>query len=109
MRQGTYFEVELDNGNGLRKTIRFENERGVEAFAKENLSPGVALVIACLDESVDYGNLILDVRGINAIDVRIHEHRGFVCRGVTLSQALGALKYWLPMQDMPPRFKWEDE
>ncbi len=53
MRQGAYFEIEFDNGDDQRKTIRFENERGVEALAKENLSPGVELQIACLGECVD--------------------------------------------------------
>ena len=109
MQHGAYFEVELDNGSGLRKTIRFEKERGVEAFVKENLSPGVELYISCIKGKFDCGTLIFDVLDLNLIDIRIHEHRGFICRGIALSQALDALKYWLPMQEMPPMSKWEDE
>jgi hypothetical protein len=111
MRPGTYFDIEFElAGSGAVETgRRAGNEADVSKFARENLQPNSSLLVACLGDGVDYGNLILEVDAQGDVVVRALEHRGFVVKRVSLVQALGVLEYWLPSQERSPSVQWLEE
>lgn len=111
MRSETYFDVELETTNGLAasKTIRLHRGMEVLSFAKEHLQPNIELLVACVSEGADLGNLIIEVDAQGSCKLRALEHRGFVVNKVSVEQALFALQYWLPSQEKTPRLQWEDE
>lgn len=110
MRPATYFAIEFEAVSPpARMKARMENQLEVLAFAKANLRAGSELFVACLGNGVDYGNLIIAVDEQGAAEVRAHEHRGFIVQGVTLDDAISALKYWLPRQERSPLLGWLDE
>jgi hypothetical protein len=111
MRPGTYFDIEFElAGSGaVETTMRAGDEAEVFRFARENLQPNSSLLVACLGDGVDYGNLIIEVDAQGETEVRALEHRGFLVKQVSLEQALGILEYWLPSQDRSPGVQWLEE
>lgn len=111
MRPGTYFDIEFElAGSATVKTaMRSGDEAEVFEFAKKNLLPNSALLVACLGDGVDYGNLIIEVDAQGTTQVRALEHRGFIVKDVSLEQALSVLEYWLPSQDRSTSVQWLEE
>ncbi len=79
MRSGAHFEIELEvaNSTAAGKVVRANNEAEVLAFANENLQPSTGLIVACLRDGVDFGNLIIEVDAKRNCNLRVLEHRGF--------------------------------
>ena len=111
MRPGTYFDIEFElTGSATAVTaMRAGDEAEVFKFANENLQPNSVLLVACLGDGVDYGNLIIEVGAQGGAQVRALEHRGFMVKHVSVERALNVLEYWLPSQDRSPSVQWLEE
>ena len=111
MRSGTYFEIELNAANSTAacEVVRINNEAEVLDFANEHLQPNTELIVACIGNSVDFGNLIIGVDVDSSCNLRALEHSGFFVEGVSVEQALCALEYWLPAQARTPTLGWQEE
>ena len=110
MHPNTYFEIEFATreGGALAKA-RLHDSAGVLAFVTGKLRPGSELLVACLGDGVDYGNLILNFDVLGEVSLRVLEHSGFAVHQVSREQALQALEYWLPAQDRLPSLQWTEE
>lgn len=104
-----HFEIELTGagGNASPDVVRFSSEVEVLAFVKANLRPSSELFVACLGDGVDFGNFIVELDRQAMATIVAHEHRGFYVQGVSMSQAIEALEFWLPSQSRTPRLNWE--
>jgi hypothetical protein len=111
MRSRTHFEIELNAANSVAecKVVRVNNEAEVLAFATEHLQPSMELIVACIGDGVDFGNLIIVVDSKSSCNLRALEHSGFFVEGVSVEQALCALEYWLPAQVRTPSLGWKEE
>ncbi|MET3139126.1 hypothetical protein AAKU61_003505 [Undibacterium sp. GrIS 1.2] len=111
MRSGTHFEIELNVANTAAacEVVRTNNETEVLSFANEHLQLSTELIVACIGEGVDFGNLIICVDAKSSCNLRALEHRGFFVEGVSVELALCALEYWLPAQARTPSLGWQDE
>lgn len=109
MRPNTHFQIEVERC-GVEPFQLVANaacEASALATSEAHLIPGHVITIACLGEGVDYGNLIIEVGANGDINLVAHEHRGFQVNGVSLEQALAALRFWLPLQERDARLAWE--
>jgi hypothetical protein len=110
MRPDTYFEIELAaSETSDRVKARLHDGADVLDFVKEKLRPGSELLVACLGDGADYGNLILDFDVLSGVTIRALEHSGFAVHRVSREQALRALEYWLPAQERLPSLQWTEE
>lgn len=111
MRHGTHFEIELNASNSaaMCEVVRTNNETEVLVFANEHLQPSTELIVACIGDGVDFGNLIIVVDAKSSCNLRALEHSGFFVEGVSVAQALCALEYWLPAQARTPTLGWQEE
>lgn len=111
MRPGTYFDIEFElvGSTTGEAAMRTGDEAEVLKFARENLQPNSALIVACLGDGVDYGNLIIEVDAQGDTEVRALEHRGFRVKQISMDQALSVLEYWLPSQGRSPSVQWLEE
>ena len=111
MRPRAYFEVEFESfcSEPTRSVFCSVSDAEVLTFASANLKPSSELFVACLGKGVDFRNLIVEVAANGRATVIVHEHRGFIADGLTLDVAVGALQYWLPMQEKIPSIQWADQ
>ncbi|MDR0261184.1 MAG: hypothetical protein LBI76_15395 [Comamonas sp.] len=111
MRPNTHFQIEVERC-GI-EPFQLEANAACEASAfaitEAHLRPGHVITISCLGEGVDFGNLIMEVSADGDINLVAHGHRGFQVNGVSLAQALAALRFWLPLQERDARLAWEDQ
>jgi len=111
MRPNTHFQIEVERC-GVEPFQLVANaacEASAFATTEAHLRPGHVITIACLGEGVDFGNLIMEVSADGDINLVAHEHRGFQVNGVSLAQALAALRCWLPLQERDACLAWEDQ
>lgn len=106
-----HFEIELTEagGNSPPDVVRLNSEADVLDFVKAHLRPSSELFVACLGDRVDFGNFIIDLDQEGVATVTAHEHRGFFVKGVSKSQAIEALEYWLPLQSRSTQLHWEEQ
>jgi hypothetical protein len=110
MRPQTHFEIEFATSESSDPVkARLHDGADVLDFVKEKLRPGSELLVACLGDGVDYGNLILDFDLLGGVSLRALEHSGFAVHRVSSEQALQALEYWLPAQERLPSLQWTEE
>ena len=110
MRPDTHFEIEfVPSESGGRVETRLQDGADVLAFAKEQLRPSSELLVACLGNGVDYGNLIIEMDELGGASLRALEHSGFAVGQISREQALQALEYWLESQRRLPSLKWTEE
>lgn len=110
MRPGTHFEIEFaaSESSGRVETC-LQHGADVLAFAKNKLRPNSELLVACLGNGADYGNLIIEIDALGGASLRALEHSGFAVDQTSKEQALQALEYWLPAQQRLPSLKWTEE
>lgn len=111
MRPNTHFQIEVERC-GVEPFQLVANaacESSAFATTEAHLRAGNVITIACLGEGVDYGSLIMEVSADGDINLVAHEHRGFQVNGVSLEQALAALRFWLPLQERDVCLAWEDQ
>lgn len=104
-----HFEIEIAGcgGDTAPDVVRLYSEADVLDFVKANLRPSSELFVACLGDGVDFGNFIIELDHQSLATVTAHEHRGFYVQGVSRSQAIEALEFWLPSQSRTTLLNWE--
>jgi len=107
MRPGTHYEVELETTTGFKSMVNSEKE--VLLLAQEALRLKADFFVACLGQGIDFGNFVMEINSFGMVDVRCHEHQGFIAHKLNSEQALETLKYWLPTQERTPKIEWEAE
>lgn len=110
MRLDMHFEIEFAaNESSGRVEIHFKNGEDVLAFAKNKLRANTELLIACLGNGTDYGNLIIEIDAQGWASLRALEHSGFAVEQTSKELALQALEFWLHAQERLPTLKWTEE
>ena len=111
MRLGTYIEIEVETADGtsIGEPFITKNASDALSFVRTSLQPGIAIILACIGNGVDYGNLVVEAVSPGICNLRALEHRGFAISDVSVEQALDAVQYWLPQQERTPTLAWHDE
>lgn len=110
MRPDTHFEIEFaPSESSGRVETRFQHGADVLAFANDMLRPNSELLVACLGNGTDYGNLIIEIDALGGASLRALEHSSFAVDQTSKEQALQALEFWLPAQERLPNLKWTEE
>ena len=109
MHPYTHFVIEsAANESSGRVETRLQHGADVLAFAKNKLRPNSELLVACLGNGTDYGNLIVEIDALGEASLRALAHSGFAVGKISKEQALQALEYWLPAQERSAGHPWRN-